>query len=294
MLTDLPEELLEMILTYLDHEDKLFFASSSDIIHNMMAQPGAWRKFLEQALTHIRHFICVSNEEGQIPTTNPIVSFADQVTEFIAKEDDPIILHRILHDVVCQVMKTEQNHFMEPSDFIELTCSSSSLPHFLTSAGVLFLSRFENQNRMHEIRNVCVNVEYDFIADYLLLALGSYAAKQEGPIDDFFGHYRCHSEEEGEAMGHILVKCNRWGGSVDLLDDVGYGTWSLLAEAVKNDCEFGTITTSKEVIMRGGEEDLLAIWKVTHEQGASWVVDRRQLPDKKGCRMIMKMRKFSL
>ena len=100
-------------------------------------------------------------------------------------------------------------------------------------------------------------------------------------------------------MARLINKSQEWGASVELLGDVGSGSWTLLAEAVKKGggC-IDSIFTSKEVIMRGKEEDLLVIWRVTQEATWSpdltWTVDGDILPKHlQGWRKVQKMRQSS-
>ena len=128
--------------------------------------------------------------------------------------------------------------------------------HCVNSDGCLLLSQFEYLHQRNKIQEIEID---ENVGDYLLLAMGCQAVKQEEAILFAMRHFSCHTEEEGEAVGRLINRSREWGASVELLGDVGSSTWTLLAEAMKKGGYFESIVTSKEVIMRGNEEDHLII-----------------------------------
>ena len=99
----------------MEYEDTLMFASSFDRVHNILAQPAAWQRFLEQTLTEI--------QQDNLTSNNIMVSLADELTQFLSKEDNPYILLDILHAAVREVMKADKSI----EDYVQLSCPRSPL-----------------------------------------------------------------------------------------------------------------------------------------------------------------------
>ena len=264
---DLPEEVLEIVIFFLDASSTFTFASTCSYFQHLVSQPRIWKRILKRTRMEARE---VQNILG-----------------FLKTVDEPQLLLGQLQHTLCERLASS----LDAQSCIRVSCSRTSTDHRLDREHFLLFHEMNAFSPGGDHKLLSVRTEL-YIEGSLLTTLKDILSQQDTKMEMLHMEVLlCRSEGAGLEWSSILRNCSAWSTSQLWLEGgAGAITWAGMAGAAGRG-RIRAVGVGREVLARGGLEEVRAVWRATEDvwQVARETVVRRER-EEEGWRRLLALR----